>query len=316
MELFETSGAALYYACRSVSKEEQKYQIQRFVETFGPVMLENGFIKKGSSFYRLYGKGFLQIVGLYREHFGPGHLYIGCIAEYPFGFYAEWLRLEGTGKWIHYERAYSKALDRVYLEEFAGEGLTPGFRWDGYTFDAPFLENRALYRMKDFEEAIRLEYELFVRKALPELNRIKDLDSYQAMRRRVYSPQTHPRFFHCRENSPYSYDRFYSMLEEEEWEKAEVCLRHMVEKTKEKVAKCQDALQKKLISEGLDACRIEKCDLEYWSDQLAYEERLLERVMQRDAAWREQFIGRIQELTYAELNRLSPRILKNPVKAL
>ncbi len=316
MELFTSRDSASRYAYRSVSKEEQKNQIQRFVEVFGPVMLENGFIKKGSSFYRLYGKGFLQTVGLYREHFGPGHLYIGCIAEYPFGSYAEWLRLEGTGKWIHYERAHSKALDRVYLEEFAGEGLTPEFRWDGYTFDAPFLENRALYRVKDFEEAIRLEYELFVRKALPELNRIKDLDSYQAMRRRVYSPQTHGRFFHCRENSPYSYDRFYSMLEEEEWEKAEVCLRHMVEKTKEEVAKCQDALQKKLISEGLEACRIEKCDLEYWRDQLEYEEELLKRVMQRDAAWREQFMGRIQELTYAELNRLSPRILKNPVKVL
>ena len=90
----------------------------------------------------------------------------------------------------------------------------------------------------------------------------------------------------------------------------------MVEKTKEEVAKCQDALQKKLISEGLEACRIEKCDLEYWRDQLEYEEELLKRVMQRDAAWREQFMGRIQELTYAELNRLSPRILKNPVKVL
>ena len=161
---------------------------------------------------------------------------------------------------------------------------------------------------------MQLEYELFVRKALPELNRIKELDSYQAMRRRVYSHQTHGRFTPCAEHSPYTYDRFYSMLEEAEWENAENCLQNMIEKTKIEVDERQDALQKVLAGDGPDHADI--WNLNESRAQLAYEEELLKRVMQRDAAWREQFMGRIQELTYAELDRLSPRILKKPVKAL
>jgi len=289
MELFETSDAALSYACRSVSKVEQKYQRDRFNEVFVPILLENGFLKKGTRYYRFYENRFLQIVEFARwGHWGPGHVGIGCMAYYPFGHFAQALRFENGGKWIFYERPYSygpKMID-VLLEEFVGEVCASGYK--GADGKGLLKENnRALYIVKNFDDALQLEYELFVRKALPELNRIKDLDAYQAMKRRVCSPQTHGRFTPCAEHSPYTYDRFYSMLEEEEWEKAEVCLRNMVEKTKEEVAKCQDALQKKLISEGMQACWHEKVTLESWSDHLAYEERLLKRVMQRDAAWRE-----------------------------
>ena len=62
MELFETSDAAFSYACRSVSKEEQKYQRDCFNEVFVPILLENGFLKKGTRYYRLYENRFLQIV--------------------------------------------------------------------------------------------------------------------------------------------------------------------------------------------------------------------------------------------------------------
>ena len=316
MELFETSDAALSYAWRSVSKEEQKYQKDRFNEVFGPILLENGFLKKGTRYYRLYENRFLQIVEFARwGHWGPGQVGVGCMTYYPFGHFTQALRYENDGHWIFFERPYSygpKMID-VLLEEFVGEVCAPGYKGtDGKGLLK--ANNRALYIVKNFDDAMQWEYELFVRKALPELNRIKDLDAYQAMKRRVYSPQTHGRFTPCAEHSPYTYDRFYSMLEEAEWEKAENCLQNMIEKTKIEVDERQDALQKALAGDGPDHADI--WNLNESRAQLAYEEELLKRVMQRDAAWREQFMGRIQELTYAELNRLSPRILKNPVKAL
>lgn len=96
------------------------------------------------------------------------------------------------------------------------------------------------------------------------------------------------------------------MLEEDEWEKAEESLRIMLEETRRDYDREMESC-KHLISGGY---------ILFYLRRLKYQEKVLDHVTRRDEAWKKAYMDHIQELFREEMNRLSPRILKNAVDAV
>ncbi|MBQ6859436.1 MAG: DUF4304 domain-containing protein, partial [Clostridia bacterium] len=277
-------------------------------EVFGPVLLENGFIKKGNCFFRLYGKGFLQMVEFAHTHWSSGQMYIGCEVHHPYGVFAGLLETEGTASWLPKPYSCTIRKTNTVMETFVGERMTEYCRPSG-TYEPPKVVylDRALYLVKDFDQAIQLEYGLFVEKALPKLNAIKDLDAYQAMHREMNSLGRRREYKH-------TFSRVYCMLEEDEWEKAEESLRIMLEETRRDydrtMESCKHNMNRFPVSSPLNF------PVQFALRRLKYQEKVLEHVTRRDEAWKKAYMDHIQELFRAEMNRLSPRILKNAVDAV
>ena len=77
-----------------ISKQEQKAQKDRFIAKFSPVLTQNGFIKKGAGFFRIYGDNIFQWVELWHPPFFPRQLYIECNAEPLYFDYVRLLELD------------------------------------------------------------------------------------------------------------------------------------------------------------------------------------------------------------------------------
>ncbi len=170
------------------SKSQMKEYYQQFLSLFSDVALENGFIKKGRGFYRVYGDNMLQFVRLNRNRgMMPSEIMIECDARWLFD-----LPLYGALMHKKYEQKliYSYAPGELYGASESKRRHTLETLIHYGTPDAtPFPENKRYWNWMYFEFSLETQPEdlgqylqdacnAFKIKALPLLNSITNLDEY------------------------------------------------------------------------------------------------------------------------------------------
>lgn len=302
-----------------ISKQEQKAQKDRFIAKFSPVLTQNGFIKKGAGFFRIYGDNIFQWVELWHQPFYPRMLYIECNAEPLYVDYVHALE-HGFGPGIvgwPYNIQNSDGHERnigCSLESFLGY------------VDARSGEITPFQATRNFDEALEEEFLLFVEQGLPRLNQIVDVQSYL---------QTIPfacyHYWYDCENKDLSISwlTVVNALEHGRYRDAVPCLEQMIAIVKRRLLehKQEMSLSDPNLLERIEILLstdtfISDKDLNLCEDRsliqgfqrIIHLRHLITLLELGDEQAIETYKAQYHQMAYDDLNRLSPRILKNPVK--
>ena len=314
--------------CKSFTKlyagatpEDQKRCRKRFAEIFGPVLLKNGFIKKGDAFYRMYGENVLHIIDVRKVREYAAAWEIGCAAKYLWGEFLSALEIEHSRGRFNSHRcreAFSMlypSYRRTSIEEFA----------DIVFCEETHSENvdGILCRTPHYEDGLQLTYQLLVQDVLPKLNRITDFEML-AEKERIsdqYRVWTYGDLW-------MTADGFCYALRTRQWERALAAAQTICQDRYAELEKMRRIRDEELNSGSLEReakiTHKKEWEAEFLrlkqvgEDQVMYEkkrcdfwEHLIEKTTQQDEAWADDLLSTLWQMICEDLNRISPRILKN-----
>lgn len=149
----------------SLSPDEKRKRTQAFLDKFGPILLDCGFVKARGYYWRLQSHDYVQYVGLKNARGIPAMHYIACGSEWGLSRIAEGIMIPSV---FAPQFWYS-------TPTFSGETLQ---RFVGACNRAESIGYGLFDEVDDFTEGLELEYERFVSDALPQLNHVSTVEDY------------------------------------------------------------------------------------------------------------------------------------------